>query len=78
MDKQELLDLKEEIDDAKNKVNRLEGRKEHLMQQLKEEWDCESIEEARQVLKELKEDIKDKQEQINETTDELKEKYDVE
>jgi len=77
MNKQGLLDLREDIDEAKDKVNRLEGRKEHLLQQLKEDWDCDSIEEAKQLLQDLKQEVEEMEQKIKEAIQELKEKYDV-
>lgn len=77
MNKQELLDLKEDIDKAKDKVNRLEGRKEHLLQELEEEWECESVEEAKGKLSDMKGEIDDMNKQIKKDTEKLEEEYDV-
>lgn len=46
MTEQELLNLKEEIEEAKQKTSELKGEKQALMKQLKSEWDCNSLEEA--------------------------------
>ena len=73
-----LLEMRQKIDEAKDEVNRLEGRKEHLFQQLEEEWDCETLEEAEQVLEELEEEIEQLDNKITQGIEELEEKYEFE
>ena len=46
MNEQELLELKEEIDQAKQKYSELKGRLTFLMKQLKEDQGCTTIEQA--------------------------------
>jgi predicted transcriptional regulator len=63
MTEQELLNLKEEIEEAKQKTSELKGEKQALMKQLKSEWDCNSLEEAdkkRQVKTTEREKISEK------------------
>ena len=43
MNEKQLLELKEEIEKAKNKLAELKGRKEYLLQELKDKWGCESL-----------------------------------
>lgn len=75
MTEKDLLNLKEKINDAKDDVNKLTGRKEHLMQQLEDDWDCESLAEAKTKLKDYKEEIKTLDNKIKEGTEALEEKY---
>jgi hypothetical protein len=50
MNEKELLELKEEIEIAKQKVSELKGERQALMKQLHENWKCSSIEEAEKKL----------------------------
>ena len=50
----DLLNMKEEIEQAKVKVNQLEGHKSALMKQLLDEWKCKTVKEAEKKLEELK------------------------
>jgi len=43
---QQLLELKDKIDAAKQTVSELTGQKQALMRQLKEDWGCETVEDA--------------------------------
>jgi hypothetical protein len=47
MNERELIKLKEKIDQAKIKVSELKGKQDYLMQQLKEQYGCSSLEEAK-------------------------------
>ena len=51
MTEQELIELKQEIDKAKEKSLQLKGQKDALLQQLKDDWNCTSIEEATKKIK---------------------------
>jgi len=53
MSEKDLLDLKEQINEAKTKVSELTGQKQILMRQLKETWGCDTIEQAENKLEEL-------------------------
>jgi hypothetical protein len=75
LDKQGLLDLKESIDKAKTEVSKLTGKKEHLMQQLKTEWKCNTIGEAEEKVKEFEKKSKKLESQISDGIAELEEKY---
>lgn len=72
---EDLLDLKKEIDAAKTETAQLEGQKKELMRQLKENWDCDTVEEAEAKLKKLQKKYKDTTEQIADGITELQEKY---
>lgn len=73
MSEKKLLELKEKIDTAKSKVNKLEGQKEHLMGELKNEWGCNSVKDAKKKLSDLKEKSQSYQDKIDEGIEELEE-----
>ena len=78
MDEKELLELKESIEDAKQEVNRLEGRQEGLMQQLEKDWKCKTLKGAKKKLEELKAEIQEVEEKIQTGVAKLEEKYEFE
>ena len=78
MDEKELLELKESIEDAKQEVNRLEGRQDGLIQQLQKDWKCKSLKEAKKKLEELKAEIQEVEEKIETGVAKLEEKYEFE
>jgi len=75
LDEQDLLDLKSEIDDAKEKVSELKGQKTVLLNQLKTDYGCKTIEEAEKKLRTMKKEIESLDEQIEDGLKELEEKY---
>lgn len=75
MKEKELLELKEKVDDAKSTVSELTGQKNALMKQLKEDWDCKSLEAAEDKLKEMERNISILEKKIEKATKELEEKY---
>lgn len=77
MNEQDLFKLKERIDDAKSKVSELEGQRKHLMKELKEQWNCNSVEAAEKKAKEIESEIEQLNQKIREGTEELEEKYDI-
>lgn len=78
MNKQDLLDLKREVDDAKNEVTRLEGQLELLMKDLKEKHGCSTIKAAEAVLEKTQGEIDNLEEQIKNGIAELEERYEIE
>lgn len=78
MNEQELLDLKEDIDQAKQKHSELKGRKEFLMKQLKEDWSCTTVEQAEKASAKMEKEIETLNEQIKKGTEELQEKLETE
>ena len=73
MNKKELLQLQQEIEDAKTEVSKLEGRKERLMEELQEKWACPTMEDAQKKLKELNEQVTKLNDQIEEGLEKLEE-----
>ena len=75
---QQLLNLKEEIEEAKKKVAELRGEKKHLMKELKEDWDCENIDQGEKKLDQMSKQLTKLKQDIGKGTEELIEKYDLE
>ena len=48
--KQELLDLKQEIDETKPKVSEIIGQQKTLFRQLKEQWNCTTLDIAKKKI----------------------------
>lgn len=78
MHQERLLELKQEIDEAKIKVSELTGQKTALLRQLKEEFGCKNLEEAIKKQEALQESIDVLQSQIEQGIEELEEKYNIE
>ena len=75
MTEKNLLELKDQIDEAKASVAELKGQQTILMQQLKTNYNCKSIEEAETLLAKWKKEVDKMQIQIDEGLKELEEKY---
>jgi hypothetical protein len=76
MKQKDLLDLKDEIEEAKIKVTSLKGKKELLMSQLKEKWKCETVEEAEDLLMEKRKEVKTLSTKLDKKLAEIQEEYD--
>ncbi|NMC60070.1 MAG: hypothetical protein GYA51_11935 [Candidatus Methanofastidiosa archaeon] len=77
MKEKDLLDLKEQIDDAKASTAELKGQQTVLMGQLKTNYGCKSIEEAETLLAKWKKEADKIQQQIDDGIKELEEKYTI-
>jgi hypothetical protein len=75
MTQQELLDLKDQVDNAKNIVSELKGEQTALMKQLKEELKCKSLAEAKEILKTKYKVLEKLNSQIETGQEELEQKY---
>lgn len=75
MNEQDLLELKEDIEEAKQKVSELKGEKQALMKRLKEDWNCNSVEEAKLKLAEIEEKIEKITENIEIGCENLSQKF---
>ena len=78
MEHQDLLDLKEKIDQAKEKSSELKGQLKGLTKELSDDWGCTNIEQAEKKVKKMETDINKLNEQIKTGVNELEEKYNVE
>lgn len=75
MTEKELLELKEEIEEAKEKSSELKGEKQALMKRLKEEWDCKSVKDAEKLISEMEKEIETTSLEINNGLEELDEYF---
>ena len=71
MNEQELLELKREIEEAKENLSKLEGRKEQLLEQLQKQYGIKTLVAAEKKKKSLGEEIEEWDEKIREATEEL-------
>ena len=78
MTEQQLLDLKEQVDEAKTKVSELTGQQTALMKQLKDDWDCKTIKEAEEKLQAMEKSISVLDKKIEKGIKELEEMYNIE
>jgi predicted nucleic acid-binding Zn-ribbon protein len=74
MTEQELLDLKQDINEAKQKKSTLEGKQEYLLEELKKKWGCKTTEEADAKLTKMKKEIEKYNTQIEEKAARLEQK----
>lgn len=78
MDKgQELLELKELIQEAKEKAAELKGKKKGILSTLKNKYKCNTIEEAREKATNLEHEIAELEEELETGLHKLKQKYNL-
>lgn len=77
MDEKTLLSLKKEIESAKQELSELKGRERYLFQQLKKEFNCDSVEDAITKHKALSDTIEKLDNKIAKGIQELQKKYDL-
>lgn len=75
MTEQELLNLKMQVAEAKQTVAELTGQQTALMNQLKEDWKCDSIPDAEEKLENIQKNITTIDKKIEKGILELEEKY---
>lgn len=75
---QDLFDLKEKIDNSKTRIDQLTGQKQALMKQLKNEWACNSLQDAEKKLVEMEAQATKLEKTIEEETKKLQEQYNFE
>ena len=71
-----LLDLKERIEDQKQKRAEMQGALKSLMQRLKQEFDIESVDQAEEKVKKEEAELRDLETDIREKIEELEELLD--
>lgn len=76
MDKQDLLDLKERIDEVKEEISKLEGRKAGYLETLKDQFKCSSVKEANELLQKMDKNIEDLDDEIKTGLEQLEEEFD--
>lgn len=75
MNETDLIKLKQKVEDAKRSTSELKGQKNALMKQLKDDWKCETVEEAEKLITKMDKEITALNKQIETGLKELKEKY---
>lgn len=70
-----LLEMKEQISNARRLVDQAEGKQESVLERLKKVFSVDTIEEAEEKLGELKTKHKSMEEKIEKKMDELERKY---
>ena len=68
-----LMDLKEDIDEAKEQVAKLKGQREHLAAELKEKWDCATPAEAQKKIATMNAEIEELENKIDTALAEIEE-----
>ena len=77
MNEAQLLGLKKEIDEAKSAISELTGTKKQLMKDLKEQWNCSTLEQAETAHKKQGVEITELSSKIEKGVEELNEKYEL-
>jgi len=77
MTARELLELKEQIAKAKNTVAELKGQQNAMMKQLREEWKCDTVEDAENLIRKMDGEIDALNKNIEEGMKELESKYQI-
>lgn len=77
MNKQELLEIKNTIEEAKKEVSELQGKKKYLLQELNEQWGCKSIEDGLHKIAEMEKQVAEIEEKIDNKIRMLKNEYDL-
>lgn len=75
MNEKQLLELKQQIDDAKTEVATLKGKLQHLNEQLLKEWECKTLQDAEKKIIQLQQEAEKIDKQLQTNLQELEEKY---
>jgi predicted transcriptional regulator len=75
MTETDLLKLKKQIEEAKATTSELKGHQSALMKQLKDDWKCNTIEEAEKLMAKYDKEIKTLTANIEKGMKELEGKY---
>jgi hypothetical protein len=70
-----LMKMKQEMDQKKSDLAVLQGKREAHYQRLKEEFDCDTIEDADQKIAAMDKDLDASKQQLNERIQALRERY---
>ena len=71
MTTEELIELQEQIEQRKTQKAQLEGERNAIMKQLKEDWDCKTVKQAEQKIAEKQEVLEKLEEEIATGLEEL-------
>lgn len=75
MTEKELLKLKEKVEDAEQAIQQFKGRKKELLEQLKTDFKCNSIKEAKIKIKELESELDTLKVKLKDNIKQIKKKY---
>jgi|GEM_PF-2032692 len=71
----ELIEKKNEIENAKSELDSLKGQKKVYESQLKKDWDCDTLKDGKRKLKKMQNDADELDKEIATELEELEEKY---
>lgn len=74
-DLKQFAELKSKVEQAQQRMDRAQGSLDQLMKQLKEDFDCKTIEEATAKLKKLKKEESSIEEEFTEAMEKFNEKW---
>lgn len=77
MKAEDLLKLKEEIDQSKSRISEFNGRLKTHLEDLEKQWDCKTLEEAQEKQEALVEEQKVLEDKIQKGLEELEETYNL-
>jgi HD-GYP domain-containing protein (c-di-GMP phosphodiesterase class II) len=77
MKEQEIFKLKEQIDKYKSKLSEKKGRREGLLEDIKNKWNCASLDELNEKIEEMENQKEDVQSKIDEGIEELENNYEL-
>lgn len=77
MNKKKLLKLKQEIVEKKASLSEHKGKKEVTLNNLKKNWNCNSLEEAQEKLNEIRISITDLKNKVENGIKKLQRQYDL-
>lgn len=75
MDVKQFVALKARLEEKKHELSKAKGVQSEIDSTLKQEFNCGSIEEARQMLEEVKQEEAKFEEQLSQSVAEFEEKY---
>ena len=75
MTKQELLTLRQKIDEQKETVSRLKGKREALLDELQKDFGCTTIEEANKLYERKQKELKKKEDELKKKITLFKKKF---
>jgi len=71
MKTEKLIELQEEIEERKTQKAQLEGEKNAIVKQLKEDFGCKSVKQAEALIKEKESDVAKLEDELEEGLEEL-------
>lgn len=75
MNEKELLKLKKKVDNAEYEEQQLKGQRKEILANLKEDFDCASIEEIKETKKKLKKKAKKFADELEEKLKQIEKEY---